>query len=339
MLAKDIMTSDVAFVTVDAHVSDVARLLIEKGISAVPVVDADYRPIGMISEGDLICSDELDRDARRQWWLAQLAEGQPLDPEFLATVQANCRTVLEVMTAPVVSVAESAELGEIAQLIEQHKIKRVPVVRDGRMIGLVSRADIVRAIAAEREGPPPPAWLTPKRRRITPEAADALPPPPTTIAPTRIIAQTTHSLSVESDVTAQDFRALVKKHESEEQQRDAEGRRLAREIREQRVKKLAERRLSEGRWRELLESARQSAASGTKEFMLICFPSQLCTDGGRAINAPDPAWPSTLRGEPADIFARWRDELKPRGFQLAAQIISFPEGMPGDAALFLIWES
>lgn len=332
MLAKDIMTSDVAFVMIDAHISDVARLLIQKGISAVPVVDADHRPIGMISEGDLICSDELDRDARRQWWLAQLAEGQPLDPEFLATVQANCRTVVEVMTAPVVSVAESADLAEIAQLIERHKIKRVPVVRDGRMIGLVSRADIVRAVAAEREGPPPPAWLTPKRRRITPEAAGAPPPLPRIAAPA-------HSFTVESGATAQDFRALVKKHEWEEQQRNAESRRLAREIREQRVKKLTERRLSDGDWRELLESARQSAASGAREFMLICFPAQLCTDGGRAINAPDSAWPSTLRGEPADIFARWRDELKPRGFQLAAQIISFPEGMPGDAALFLIWES
>jgi hypothetical protein len=73
------------------------------------------------------------------------------------------------------------------------------------------------------------------------------------------------------------------------------------------------------------------------EHMLIRFPSQLCVDGGRAINAPDPHWPETLRGEPADVFKRWRNELQPRGFKIAAQIIDFPEGLPGDAALFLIW--
>lgn len=71
--------------------------------------------------------------------------------------------------------------------------------------------------------------------------------------------------------------------------------------------------------------------------MLIRFPSQLCRDGGRAINAPDPNWPETLRGESADVFQRWRNELHPQGFKIAAQIINFPDGMPGDAALFLIW--
>jgi CBS domain-containing protein len=334
MLAKDIMTSDVAFVTTDAHIRDVARLLIEKRISAVPVLDGDHRPVGMISEGDLIGSDELDRDARRQWWLAQLAEGQPLDPEFLATIQANGRTVLDVMTAPVISVTDLTEVAEIAKLIEAHKIKRLPVVRGGRMVGLVSRADIVRAIAAEREGPRPPAWLMPKRRHVEQEAAaDPLHSPVTITSKMRV------AFTGEGGVTAGDFRALVKRHELDEEKRHAESRRLALDLREQRIKELSQRRLAERDWREMLDKARQSAANGEKEFMLISFPSQLCTDGGRAINAPDPGWPNTLRGEPAEIFIRWRDELKPRGFQLAAQIISFPDGMPGDAALFLIWEA
>ena len=83
--------------------------------------------------------------------------------------------------------------------------------------------------------------------------------------------------------------------------------------------------------------ARNAAGAGQREFMLIRFPSRLCSDGGRAINAPDQRWPETLRGEPADVFQRWRAELQPQGFQVAAQIVDFPDGLPGDAALFLMW--
>jgi hypothetical protein len=108
---------------------------------------------------------------------------------------------------------------------------------------------------------------------------------------------------------------------------------------EKRVKELAARRLGDEQWRNLLAQARESAAAGMNELMLIRFPSQLCVDGGRAINAPDANWPQTLRGEPADIFARWRQELEPKGFRLAAQIVEFPDGVPGDAALFLMWDA
>ena len=111
----------------------------------------------------------------------------------------------------------------------------------------------------------------------------------------------------------------------------------AQQLREQRIKELAARRLTDAVWRQMLASARNAATAGLREFMLLRFPSQLCSDGGRAINAPDPHWPETLRGEPADIFRRWRDELQPQGFQIAAQIIDFPDGLPGDAALFLMW--
>jgi CBS domain-containing protein len=331
MLAKEIMTSDVAFVTPDAHVGDVARLLVERGISAVPVVDADYRPIGMISESDLIGSDELKRDERRQWWLALLAEGQPLDPGFLETIQKNGRIAEELMSTPVVCVEDTTDVSEVARLIEQYKFKRAPVLRDGRMVGIVSRADLVRAIALEREVRPPPEWLTVNRRRILEKTE----PPPAVEKLFPIIAEPSEPLP--ADATAQDFRALVEKHEAQENHLRAERRRSAKEMSKQRVEELARRRLSERDWRSLLEKARQSAAAGMNEFMLMRFPSQLCMDGGRAINAPDRNWPDTLRGEPADIFDRWRVELKPRGFRLAAQIIDFPDGIPGDAALFLIW--
>jgi CBS domain-containing protein len=149
MLAKDIMTKDVAFVTGDAQVRDVARLLIKKSISAVPVLDENLRPIGMVSEGDLASAAELHRNARAQWWLAQLAEGEPLNQKFLATILRDGRRVCDIMTSPVISVEDTAEVEEIARLIGKHRIKRVVVVNSGKAVGIVSRADIVRAVAAE----------------------------------------------------------------------------------------------------------------------------------------------------------------------------------------------
>lgn len=151
MLAKDIMTKDVAFVKSDATLRDVARLLIEKSISAAPVLEGE-KPVGMISEGDLAAANELRRNARAQWWLAQLAEGEPLDEKFLAAARSDNRCVRELMSHPVISVAETADIEEVARLMEAHKIKRVLVCEDGRMVGIVTRADIVRAVAAEQEG-------------------------------------------------------------------------------------------------------------------------------------------------------------------------------------------
>jgi hypothetical protein len=71
--------------------------------------------------------------------------------------------------------------------------------------------------------------------------------------------------------------------------------------------------------------------------MLLRFPGELCSDGGRAVNVPDPNWPQTLRGEAAEMYLRWERDLKPCGFHLAARIVDFPGGMPGNIGLFLIW--
>jgi len=87
----------------------------------------------------------------------------------------------------------------------------------------------------------------------------------------------------------------------------------------------------------MLHEAREAAQRGLKESLLLRFPSQLCTDGGRAINAAESGWPATLRGEAAEIYQRWEQDLKPRNFRLAARVLEFPNGMPGDIGLFLIW--
>jgi hypothetical protein len=95
--------------------------------------------------------------------------------------------------------------------------------------------------------------------------------------------------------------------------------------------------LSDESWRKLLHEAHTEAQQGAKEFMLLRFPSEVCTDGGRAINAPDLDWPTTLRGEAAEIYLRWRRDLQPQGFHLAARVVDFPDGIPGDIGRFLVW--
>ena len=108
--------------------------------------------------------------------------------------------------------------------------------------------------------------------------------------------------------------------------------------RRERVKVLIDQHIDDTKWRGLLDQARQVAERGEKEYLLLRFPSALCTDGARAINnPPNPDWPKTLQGEALELYARWRDQLSPRGFHLAARLLDFPGGQPGDVGLFLFW--
>jgi hypothetical protein len=103
-----------------------------------------------------------------------------------------------------------------------------------------------------------------------------------------------------------------------------------------RVNELIEHHIGDEGWRAMLHNARQAAERGQTELMLLCFPSKLCNDGGRAINAMEPTWPATLRGEAAGLYLRWEHELKPNGFHLAGRVLDYPGGMPGDVGLFLV---
>ncbi len=87
----------------------------------------------------------------------------------------------------------------------------------------------------------------------------------------------------------------------------------------------------------MIHRAREAAEHGEKQVMLLSFPSDLCTDRGRAINVPLPDWPKTLRGEAAEIYLKWEHELKPQGFHLTARVLDFPDGKPGEIGLFLGW--
>lgn len=145
--AAGMMTRDVITAAPADTAAGIAAKLGEHGISAVPVVDAGGRLVGIVSEGDLMRSFGLRNAMRRAWWLDILAEGEELAPEFMDYIRVDNRRATDLMTRDVVSVTESASIDEIADLLTRHRIKRVPVLRNGQVVGIVSRADIVRTLA------------------------------------------------------------------------------------------------------------------------------------------------------------------------------------------------
>ena len=149
MRAMDVMTTNVITVGPNTSVQEVATLLSERGISGVPVVDAQDRVVGIVSEGDLLHRVETGTERRvqrrRSWWLDRIGSDEDLARDY---VKSHGRTVKDVMTREVISVTDTTELADIATLLETKRIKRVPVVRDGKLVGIVSRANLVRALAA-----------------------------------------------------------------------------------------------------------------------------------------------------------------------------------------------
>jgi CBS domain-containing protein len=145
MQARDLMVSPVVTVQPSASVKEVAKLLLEQGISAVPVVDDQGKLVGVVSEGDLLHRPEIGSERRRSWWLLGLTDEETLAAEY---VKAHARKVADVMTRKVITAAPDASLHELATLMEANAIKRVPIVDDGRLVGIVSRANLVRALAS-----------------------------------------------------------------------------------------------------------------------------------------------------------------------------------------------
>jgi CBS domain-containing protein len=150
----DVMTTDVISVDPDTTVQALATLLAERGISGAPVVDSSGRLVGIISEGDLLHRAEIGtarrhRERRRSWWLDHFASD--LAREY---VKSHGRTIKDIMTRDVVTVTENTDLAELAELLEAKRIKRVPVMRDGKVVGIISRANLVRALGSTKGAPP-----------------------------------------------------------------------------------------------------------------------------------------------------------------------------------------
>jgi CBS domain-containing protein len=153
MNAADVMVRQVITIRPDSTIRDVAALLVAKHISAVPVTDADGKLLGIISEGDLLRRSETETERRRSWWLTWLISNETLTTEF---IKSHSRRVSDVMTRDVIVARPDTPLHEIATLLEHNRIKRVPIVQGDKIVGLISRANLVQALASWRDADAPP---------------------------------------------------------------------------------------------------------------------------------------------------------------------------------------
>lgn len=150
MQARDVMQTNLVTAMADTPVREVAERLLANRISAVPVVDEQGHVAGIVSEGDLMRRAESGTERHPSWWLRLFTS--PED-QALAYVKSHGGRARDVMTRPAITVDEDASLEEIAEILEKHHIKRVPVLREGRLCGIVSRADLLRGLVARQAAP------------------------------------------------------------------------------------------------------------------------------------------------------------------------------------------
>lgn len=144
MRAHQVMTRNLITVTPDTSIRDAALLMLDKHVSGLPVVDETGKLAGIISEGDFLRRSEIGTQTRRKRWLALiLGSGKDAD-DF---VRQHGRKVDEVMTADPVTAGEETSLEAIVQLMEKYNVKRIPIVSGNRLVGIVTRTDLLRAVA------------------------------------------------------------------------------------------------------------------------------------------------------------------------------------------------
>jgi CBS domain-containing protein len=148
MNAADVMVTKVITVQPDASVREVAKILLANRISAVPVVDKSNGLLGIVSEADLIRRAEIGTERSSSRWLELLVGNQLSAQDF---IKSHARRVADVMTRDVITVTAGASLSEIVHLLEKHRIKRVPVVDKGKIIGIVGRANLLQALLRSQQ--------------------------------------------------------------------------------------------------------------------------------------------------------------------------------------------
>jgi CBS-domain-containing membrane protein len=145
MNASDVMVRDVVTVGPDEDVSKAVKLLVDHDISAFPVIDSERRVIGVLSEADLIHRENIGTAKHRTWWLEAVTPASMLALDY---AKSHGRKVSELMSEHVISADENTSLSELANILEKHRIKRVPILKDGKLIGIVSRANLIQALAS-----------------------------------------------------------------------------------------------------------------------------------------------------------------------------------------------
>lgn len=149
MLAKDIMTATVVTVAPDTRINEIARRLLARNISAMPVVDDRGHVVGIVSEGDLMRRSENDTERQPSWWIRVFAEPEDRARDYVKTHGMCAR---DIMSRNVISVVEGTPLADIAETLERNHIKRVTVMRDDKLVGIVSRANLLRGLVSAGTG-------------------------------------------------------------------------------------------------------------------------------------------------------------------------------------------
>jgi CBS domain-containing protein len=154
MRVKDVMTPKVISVGVDETVVNAARLMLQHQISGLPVVDKKGELVGIVSEGDFLRRGELGARRRRPKWLEFLLGPGKLAQEY---VHASSKKIEDVMTPDPRTIDDDESLETVVDMMERHRIKRIPVTRDGRVVGIISRANLMHALASLARDVSPPA--------------------------------------------------------------------------------------------------------------------------------------------------------------------------------------
>jgi CBS-domain-containing membrane protein len=164
MRAHQIMTHSVATVAPEATILEAANIMLQRHVSGLPVVDAAGKLVGVVSEGDFIRRSEIGTQRKRGRWLKFLLGTSAAATDY---VRENGRKVSEVMTSDPITIAEDTALEEIVKTMETNHVKRLPVMKDGKLVGIVSRANLLQAVAGlARDVPDPTADDDHIRRRI-----------------------------------------------------------------------------------------------------------------------------------------------------------------------------
>jgi len=170
MLAADLMSRSVVAISPDAPLAQAIRLMTDHRVSGLPVIDAEGRAVGMLTEGDLLRRVETGTEGETPGWFASFFSPGRQAEQY---VQTHGRRVSEVMTPDVVCVGEDTPLSKVAALMQHRRIKRLPVVRGEKVVGIISRADLMRVVGESLGTSPATADDTAIRQRIVKELSSA----------------------------------------------------------------------------------------------------------------------------------------------------------------------
>lgn len=152
MIASDVMTRNVLSVPPDCSIEEAAKQMLERGVSGLFVVDTKGDLVGVITEGDMLRRGEIGTERQRSWWLRMLVSPGRQAADF---TRANARHVRDVMTQEVVCAASDAPLEDVVATMEAKNVKRVPITEGGRVVGVISRSDLLRALIGRARAVPP----------------------------------------------------------------------------------------------------------------------------------------------------------------------------------------